>query len=139
MTITINAENHPLVVAQLSGVSTPAETQTYIDHLDDWLAQENPFGLIVYKTDYELKLDNAVDKQNAKVSHHLMMGWAKAHKFKMKQYCVGMALIDPVMPVYKRPLAPKALGFVFGCPGRWCEDLTAAQDWLKQQLNQVNS
>ncbi|MEM8642218.1 MAG: hypothetical protein AAGG51_25900 [Cyanobacteria bacterium P01_G01_bin.54] len=137
MAITINIKNYPLVVAQVAGVSTPAETQAYIDRLDDLLAQENLFGIVVHKIGYEPKLDNDEDKQNAKASHHLVIRWAKAHKLKMKQYCVGMALVDPNIPTYKRPFAPKALGFVFGCPGRWCEDLTAAQDWLGQQLNQV--
>ncbi|MBP0020486.1 MAG: hypothetical protein J7647_23395 [Cyanobacteria bacterium SBLK] len=134
MTIEIHEENYPFVSVKFIGVVTPEETKMYLERFSNWLVRENLFGLMLHKTNPESNANNTEDQQNAKESHKLVVNWAKQNQHNMKQYCVGMAVIDDKIPAEQQKMTPKALSSLFGCPGQFFDSFNDAEAWLQQQM-----
>ncbi|MBP0002785.1 MAG: hypothetical protein J7642_03525 [Cyanobacteria bacterium SBC] len=134
--IEIEEQNYPIVSVKFEGVATLEETEAYLSQFTDWLSREKPFGLILYRSNSE----DGEDVDRAKQSHELVVRWAKQYKPQIAQYCMGMAVVSDLSQMSERQqqMAPKALGVLFGCPGQVFDNSTDAEQWLQQQLNQLN-
>ncbi|PPT04903.1 hypothetical protein CKA32_004335 [Geitlerinema sp. FC II] len=131
--VEIDETNYPMVSVKFTEIATLEDTETYLACFTDWLARENPFGLMLFRGNSE----EVEDREMAKQSHNLVVRWAKENKANIARYCMGLAVVGDLSKMSKKQqqMAPKALGVLFGCPGQIFGNSTDAERWLQQQLN----
>ncbi|MGI0485835.1 hypothetical protein ACN4EK_10385 [Pantanalinema rosaneae CENA516] len=138
MMLTIHEETYPIVLIQLENVATLAETTNYLTRFADWLAQEHKFGIIMHQSHAQPTTveSHEPDPAQTEAVHRLTMQWAKQHKAKIRQFCVGLALVMdlPEIPPERQRSAAKTITAIFGCPGQVFMTCMEARQWIQQQL-----
>lgn len=127
--VTITEDSWPMATVSFDDMPTVEETETFLEHFDEWLTRDERFGLLIVTT-------TGIDTQPDRDATKRQISWVRENQPRIEQNCAGLARV-----VHSDELTEQSedhtqvVENLYGCPAAIFDEQNAAERWLTERLS----